>query len=158
MCERSTQLMKLKNLSLLSVSIAALLTACKPTQQRIYEIGNTYTFGDWNISATLDKDNERFVLDFRTSKSNPDSFIFYFYFSTDGSAEHQAESSNRDETNQFIYRLNTGDQIQFDDNGFYYFQENITICAFYTYANQDIKDAINASDYSIQFGCGHWAG
>ena len=146
--------MKIKNLSLLSIPFIAVLTACKPTQVRLYNLGETYQFNDCTVSASLDKANERFVLDFKTNKKDA-WYDFSFRFCANG---NDIMINNKDELNTFVYRLSDGEEITFNDDGYYVFHSDTTINVFYTYASQVIKEAIDNKTYNITFGGKIWIG
>ena len=136
---------------LVSISLLASLTAC--TRQRIYYLGEENVYGDWTIVANNDEENERFVLDFKPNKKNSSTYTFFFILSY--GKEHNA-IKNTDETRQLVYRLYDGEEMTFDEGGSYFFTERTYINVFYTYADQEVKQAIKDKEYHLQFGCGHY--
>ena len=156
MRERSTQLTMLKSaknivLGLASISMLASLSAC--TRQRIYYLGEENVYGDWTIVANNDEENERFVLDFKPNKKDPSTYTFFFILSY--GKEHNA-IKNTDNTRELVYRLYDGEEMTFEEGGSYFFTERTYINVFYTYAGQEVKQAIKDQDYHLQFGCGQY--
>ena len=136
---------------LVSLSLLASLNAC--TRQRIYYLGEENVYGDWTIVANNDEENERFVLDFKPNKKNPSTYTFFFILSY--GKEHNA-IKNTDETRELVYRLYDGEEMTFEKGGSYFFTERTYINVFYTYAGQEVKQAIKDKEYHLQFGCGQY--
>ena len=146
-------LKSLKNISLglATLSLIASLSAC--TKQRIYLFDEENVHYDWTVLATNDSANERFVLDIKKNNEKSKSSFGFFFIFRYGNAQF---IKNTDDTRQLVYRLYDGEEIQFDEDGFYYFDTSNYINVFYTYADQEVKQAIADKDYDIQFGCGSY--
>ena len=138
-------------LGLASISLIATLSAC--AKQRIYFMGEKNVHGDWTILAVNDQENERFVLDFKPNKEKPSTYTFHFILSY---GKENNCIKNTDETSRLVYRLYDGEEITFDEGGSYFFKEHTNINVFYTYASQEVKQAIKNKEYHLDFGCGHY--
>ena len=139
---------------IIPLTVVASLVSCTREKACNFEVENKY--GDWTILATLDDYNEKIFLRFDTKEEGASTpFNFYFSFSySNKKGEQEIITNQNDMVMQFVYRLSDGTEIQFDENGYYSFSTSTKINVWYTYADKDIKDAINARQFNVHFGAG----
>ena len=133
------------------------LFGCSPeTKVTVYSIGKEYTFGEWNVKATIETENEKFVFDYQIKDENKTeakySSIFYFILVL---GDGTRVNNHTDVENQIQFRLENGDDVTFDsETGHYSFYIATTIIADYSNAKNNVKKAIFDKDYTLEFGCG----
>ena len=137
-----------------SLSIIASLTAC--AKEKAHNFEEEHKYGEWTIFVTLDDYNEKILIKFETKEEGAVvPFKFYYSFSyTNKKGAEEIITNQNDMVMQFVYRLSDGTAIEFDEEGFYSFSTDTKINIWYNYADRDIKEAIKARNFQINFGAG----
>ena len=119
---------------------------CNHTPQKVYKIGIQYVTDSCDYIVSHDSIEERFVFEFIDKDSSTDNFFnFIFTYNNLNSLRNSAE---------FTYYNNSGEEILFDENGYYVFNANITIYISYRNANQEIKSEIANRNCNISLPLG----
>lgn len=124
--------------------------------KKVYPIGINRTFAD-ESEALLVHNIEEEMFVFSHTKTT-DTKIGYFNFSFSngnaGNREHIRVRNSED----FTYIDSQGNEIIFDEQGYYKYYGDVTIYISYKNARQSIKDSIAEGGYSIGTGhCGTFA-
>ncbi len=129
------------------LSLSAIAAGCSyNSAQRAYYIGTEYNFGGDLIKVDDDKQNERFIYSYKETKPDgyPHRFYFIFNFSGDTSIKYR-------NSEEFEYTDSTGEEVVFDENGYYMFNGSREIYISYAGANERIKQAIANNGYGLAF-------
>ena len=133
-------------LAMLFVPLASILlcAACGPdSAQPIYHFGREYEFNNYIIKAELNAEEENFLCCYKV-KSNSAHCVFSFKFTYNTLTE-------LNNSIEFEYSDDNGNEIVFDENGYYTFTGDKTICISYKNANEEIKSAISDEQFSVYF-------
>ncbi len=120
-----------------------LLPSCKnedSSRQQAYQMGVEHTFGSSTIKLSDDKENERFVLEYKTSEQGNNTYFFSFELNI-------STSESLSNSDQFEYSDNLGSNIIFDKNGYYAFYTSRTFYISYKNANESVKNIILSKQY-----------
>jgi len=136
---------------ILSVILFSSLVGCveKETPQTVYLIGEEYSLGTVNVKVENDESQERFVLYYNILEQNNESHFFAFTFKHD-------EMCLKNST-QFKYSDNLDSKIEFNENGYYVFDESRVFYVSYKNADTDIKSIINDKNCILEFPTGTFA-
>lgn len=127
------------------LSIILGITGCtdKRSKQRIYLLGEEYTFGNLLFKADIDEENERFTFDYKIANDSKDDVYFYFAFWN--------ESTGRKVENYlFDFKNSDGVKIVFDEYKKFSINTSCTIYAYYENAGDSIKECIRIYDFIIE--------
>lgn len=114
--------------------------------QRIYLIGQKQTFNDGSeLLIELDKENERFI--YSMTDTSQSLHCFYFYFSNMPYSPNPIRETNSAE---FIYTDSDGNEIVFDETGYYRYNGSKIIYISYKNANDEIKTSINENGFTLE--------
>ena len=134
-------------LSVILISML-LLAGCtdNKTPQVVYLLGEEYFFDTINVKVENDEEQERFVLYYNILGQEKDSHFFAFTFT------HNTYDLKNSE--QFEYSDNLDSKIEFNENGYYVFNDSRIFYVSYKNADVDIKRIINDKDCIIEFPIG----
>lgn len=132
------------------LSIAAITAGCYDgSPQRVYYIGTEYRFGNVFIKVDDDKQNEQFIFSYNKTKPDKYQHNFYFIFCFDGDTSIKYRNSE-----EFEYTDSTGEEVVFDEDGYYMFNGSRKIYISYAGANERIKQAVVNNVYHLAFSVG----
>lgn len=114
--------------------------------QKVYKIGQQYTTDSCDYIIIHDANEERFIFIFMDKDPSADnSFSFTFTYDNINSLRNSIE---------FTYINSFGEEIVFDENGYYSFDGDITVYISYKNARQEIKTEIEKRSCSISLPFG----
>ena len=127
------------------LSIILGITGCtdKRSKQRIYLLGEEYTFGNLLFKADIDEENERFTFDYKIANDSKDDVYFYFAFWNDS-------TGRKVENYLFDFKNSDGVKIVFDEYKTFSINTSCTIYAYYENAGDSIKECIRTYDFIIE--------
>ena len=147
--------MKVKKVvgSVLSVMLLSmpLFIGCvkNETPQIVYLLGEEYNFNTVNVKVENDEVQERIVLYYNILEQEKESHFFAFTFIYN---KYELKNSDR-----FDYSDNLGSLIEFNENGYYVFDDSRIFYISYKNADAEIKRIINDKNYIIEFPIGTFA-
>lgn len=118
------------------------------TEPPFYHIGDERVFDDGSkVFVEQDFDNERFVYTHTNLEESDNNYVFCFdmtYFNFD--TENMVTMRNSDE---FIYTDATGNEIVFDENGDYNYQNDTIIYISYKNVSEEVKTVILKDKFDL---------
>ena len=128
---------------ILLISCVVLFVGCieKPsTPQEFYYIETNYDLGYTEIQVNNDRENEQFIAILNSKTDQTIYFSFVFNCSIGGIIN----------STQFTYKDNLGNDILFDDLGYYEYVGERIFYISYKNANETIKTDILNDNYSLE--------
>lgn len=132
---------------LLAICIMLSLTGCIHRPQAVYYIGQEYLLGDLTVKTVDEKENERYVIYCIDAQSRTEEHYFDFNFTYNTCLSLR----NSDE---FEYTDDLGNDIIFDEKGYFCFSGSRTFYVSYKNSSEEIKQAIKNEECNISFGVG----
>lgn len=138
--------MKKKSFVFVKLACAWILLASsgcvKKTPQRVYCVGKEYEFITLSMKVGLDKEGQRFFIDYKFkeegAKAEYFSFNFHFY----------SEQTSADKE-EFRFLNDKDENITFDEFGTYEFKKSCSLYIYFDKSNDSIKKAIENNNYSL---------
>ena len=134
-------------LSILSFIIIA-FTGCSGGVTRLspYHFGVKYNLNTCEVLVTFDKEDEKFIFEYTDKDSKAE-----LYFDVNFTYHTIITLSNSPE---FDYTDKDGNELIFDENGYYVCNGDQIFYISYKNANAEIKEAISKGEFNISFGFG----
>ncbi len=140
--------MKIVKLIIVMLLSMVLFTGCSgcETPQSVYFIGEEYTFETIKVKLENDEAKEQFVLYYEVLVQ--DESTHYFSFTIINNTERLKNS------NHFSYKDNLESEINFNENGYYEFNNSKTFYISYKEAKEEVKHLIKDKICSIELPMG----
>ena len=124
--------------------LALILAGCvdRETKQKVYSLNKEYSFGALTFKAGLDESNERFYFDYKLPEENKEKVYFSFSF-------HNNSTNATVENDAFSFKDEEGKTISFDEFDAYELEASCILYAYYSDADETVKDVISSYSFSI---------
>lgn len=126
------------------------LSNVKLEGEPIYYLDDVYDFNNGaEAVVNQDFDGERFIYTYLDKNNKQEKMSFYFSINCNSLSADRFSLKN---SNEFTYTDSEGNEIVFDEHGYYNFQGNKKIYISYKNASEKTKTAIKQGEFSINCG------